>query len=171
MSTSVRRLGPDDWQTWRDVRLAALADAPGAFASSLAKERDYDEAAWRDRLHPDRGLKAVAGTGTALIGLVGAWVPEDRHGAVELYSMWVERSWRGRGVGDLLVAQVLDWAREHDHERVDLWIVEGNETAERLYRRHGFRLTDESQPYPNNPDLRERVMTRRTAGEPQWGQA
>jgi GNAT superfamily N-acetyltransferase len=160
MSISVRRLGPDDWQTWRDTRLAALAEAPHAFASSLAKEEGYDEARWRDWLRPDRGMKAVAEAPTAAVGLIGAWLPEDRHGAVELYSMWVRPSWRGRGVGDLLIAEVLDWARERHHERVDLWVVDGNYVAERLYLRHGFRLTEEYQPHPLEPDARERAMTR-----------
>jgi GNAT superfamily N-acetyltransferase len=160
MSVSVRRLGPDDWQTWRDVRLAALAEAPYAFASSLAKEQAYDEAGWRDWLQPDRGMKAVAHARTATVGVVGAWLPEDRHGAVELYSMWVQPAWRGRGVGDLLITEVLDWARERHHPRVDLWVVDANPTAERLYQRHGFRLTEESQPHPGNPHVLERIMTR-----------
>lgn len=164
MSASVRRLGPDDWQAWRDVRLAALTEAPHAFASSLAKEQGYDEAAWRDWLHPDQGVKVVADVATTAVGLVGAWVPADRVGAVWLYSMWVRPSWRGRGVGDLLVREILAWAREHDHEQVDLWVVDGNLAAERLYRRHGFRTTDECQPYPNDPNVLEHVMTRRLSG-------
>ena len=159
MRISARGLAPDDWETWRAVRLTALAEAPDAFASTLDKEQGYDEAAWRDWLHPDRGLKVVAHAGTAPTGLVGAWVPGDRDGAVELYSMWVDPSWRGRGVADLLVTEVVRWARDHGHPRVDLWIVEGNGAAERLYRRHGFRATDEYQPHPNNAGLRERVMT------------
>jgi GNAT superfamily N-acetyltransferase len=159
MSISVRRLAPDDWQTWRDVRLAALADAPHAFGSSLAKEQAYEEADWRDWLQPDRGMKAVADAQATAVGLVGAWLPGDRDGAVELYSMWVQPSWRGRGFGDLLITEVLDWARAGNHKRVDLWVVDGNPTAERLYRRHGFRPTEEYQPHPGDPGVRERVMT------------
>jgi GNAT superfamily N-acetyltransferase len=160
MSATVRRLVSDDWQLWREVRLAALADAPHAFASTLAKEQAYVEASWRNWLRRDRGMKAVAIAGTTAIGLVGAWLPETRQGAVELYSMWVQPLWRGRGVGDLLVTEVLDWARENHHKRIDLWVVEGNSAAETLYQRHGFRATDEHQPHPSQPDLRERVWTR-----------
>lgn len=153
---TLQRLTPDDWRIWRDMRLTALADAPRAFGSSLVKERAYTEDVWRDWLDPARGLKVVADGGA---GVVGAWVPPDRQGAVELYSMWVSPLRRGEGVGDLLVKEVLTWVGEYDHPRVDLWVTEDNEVARRLYERHGFRLTDERQPHPNYPGTFERVMT------------
>jgi GNAT superfamily N-acetyltransferase len=152
----VRRLGPEDWRVWRDVRLAALAESPGAFSSSLDKEQGYAESDWRDRLEPARGLKAVADGGA---GLVGGWVPEDRGGAVELYSMWVRPDRRGQGIGDLLVSEVVAWATGNGHPRVDLWVVDGNKVAERLYRRHGFEMTGENVPHPTYPDVLELAMT------------
>ncbi len=36
----VRVLTPDDWAMWRELRLAALADAPGAFGSRLSDWQD-----------------------------------------------------------------------------------------------------------------------------------
>jgi GNAT superfamily N-acetyltransferase len=161
MPPTLRRLEPGDWRTWRDVRLAALSDSPRAFASSLTKEQSYAESEWRDWLAPARGLKAVVEGGA---GLVGAWVPGDRHPAVELYSMWVDPRWRGRGVGDLLVQEVLTWGDENGHPRVDLWVAEGNGAAERLYERHGFRMTGERQPHPGYAGVLERVMTRELGG-------
>jgi GNAT superfamily N-acetyltransferase len=153
----VHRLGPDDWQLWRDARLAALDDSPRAFASAPAKEQAYTEDDWRAWLDPAKGLKVVVGDDA---GLVGAWVPPDRGGAVELYSMWVHPKWRGQGVGDLLIKEVVGWAGERGHRRVELWLVEGNATAERLYVRHGFGATDETQPHPSYPDVLEHLMTR-----------
>jgi hypothetical protein len=32
---TVRAVGVDDWATWRELRLAALADAPHAFTSNI----------------------------------------------------------------------------------------------------------------------------------------
>jgi hypothetical protein len=48
--TEVLRIGPDDWETFRDVRLRALADSPDAFASTLERERAFAEADWRRRV-------------------------------------------------------------------------------------------------------------------------
>jgi GNAT superfamily N-acetyltransferase len=159
-AVEIRRLTPDDWTLFRRVRLAALADSPEAFGSSLAREQAYGEQRWRDWMRPDRGLKAVAMAGSAPAGVVGAWLPPDRDGAVELFSMWVSPTVRGRGVGAALVTEVLDWAGGQRHRTVELWVVEHNETACRLYRRFGFQPSGETQPHPNDPRQRELLMCR-----------
>ena len=46
----VRVAEPDDWATWRELRLRALQDSPSAFGSTYERERAFDETAWRERM-------------------------------------------------------------------------------------------------------------------------
>ncbi|ROP41005.1 GNAT family N-acetyltransferase [Saccharothrix texasensis] len=133
----VRRLGPDDWATWRDIRLSALGSDPEAFGSTLALERRFDEARWRELLTPERGVKVVA-EDPEPVGLVAGVPHEVDPTVLYLYSMWVKPEFRRRGVGEALVGDVLAWAREHGWARVQLRVFRGNDTARRLYSRLGF---------------------------------
>ena len=49
LRTLVRQLTPDDWRTLREIRLAALADAPDAFMTTYADAVGLDEQQWRVR--------------------------------------------------------------------------------------------------------------------------
>lgn len=46
----VREITVDDWEVLRDVRLAALAEAPQAFGSTHAGEAAFTEEQWRGRI-------------------------------------------------------------------------------------------------------------------------
>lgn len=155
------RLKIEEWQTFRDIRLKALADSPEAFSSTLEREQAYDEDGWRGWMQPSAGVKTIAIIDGQPVGVACGWVPEDRGGAVELYSMWVDPSARGAGVGALLIEDVVAWATEEGHQTVELWVIDGNRQAERLYRRSGFELTGESQPHHNDEQLREHIMARK----------
>jgi hypothetical protein len=60
MPVDLVALTPDDWRTWRSIRLAALADAPDAFGSRLEDWTDADEGRWRDRLSIPGAVDLVA---------------------------------------------------------------------------------------------------------------
>jgi ribosomal protein S18 acetylase RimI-like enzyme len=155
----VREITADDWELMRDVRLAALAEAPSAFGSTYAREADFTEERWRGRIsersvtffaHEERADAAPA-------GLVGVYV-ED--GDAELVSMWVRPSARGLGVGAALVEAAAVWAKTRDFGALFLWVTESNAPAVRLYERLGFTPTGERQPLPSNPALAEIRMSR-----------
>lgn len=149
-------LGPDDWPLWRQLRLAALTDAPEAFGSTLAdwSGAGDTEQRWRARLD-DVALNVALLADGVPVGMVSATAP-DIEGQVELISLWVAPGSRGRGVGDEAVRQVLAWAeREHPAGRVVLSVRAGNDHAIALYARHGFI---EVGPSPDDPG--ERLMHR-----------
>ena len=163
----VRETVMDDWQALRDIRLAALRDAPDAFASTYAEQAAFEETEWRQRI-------ARGGTFLAFVpeadasdvpeadasepaGLAGGY--QQGPGTVGLISMFVRPRARGRGVGEALIAAVLDWARTRNATSVHLWVTETNKPARLLYERCGFSLTGERQPLPSNPAVGEVAMT------------
>src|SRR5438128_2332100 len=92
----IRRLAAADWAAFREVRLAALRDAPEAFGSTASDAEKLDQAEWRRRL--EQRAVFLAEVACQPVGLA-AGVDGDRPGEAELISMWVAPAWRGHGVG------------------------------------------------------------------------
>jgi ribosomal protein S18 acetylase RimI-like enzyme len=154
-----RVLTPDDWQIWRDLRLAALGEAPHAFGSRLADwtgDGDAEER-WRGRLGIPRSHNVVAMLEGNGVGMASG-VPTSHVGVVELISMWVAPGARGRGVGDVLVRDIERWARSTGARTLRLRVAEDNGRAAALYRRHGFQYTGELGDVMPDGVHRERVM-------------
>ena len=138
----VRRLELADRDLLRGLRLRALADAPSAFGSSLAEEEAFTDVDWDARLgRADAAtFVAVADDGTP-VGLCAGVADRALPGTADLVGMWVAPEARRAGVGDVLVARVVAWAAAEGVEVLRLCVTEGNDGAERLYRRHGFVRT------------------------------
>ena len=153
------RLTPADWSAYRELRLAALADAPAAFGSTLARERALTPEEWRERLRR-RSTFAARVPPHGPVGMA-AGIHGEEPGHAELVGMWVHPRWRGRGVGDLLVDAVIGWAAGRSYRAVTLWVSVGNDRAETLYARHGFAPTGATQPIrEEDPSRLEREMVR-----------
>ncbi|WP_236792501.1 GNAT family N-acetyltransferase [Amycolatopsis sp. GM8] len=136
----LRVLAADDWPAWRELRLAALREAPGAFGAKLADWVHEDEPRWRQRLI-DVPFNALAEIGDTPVGMVSG-TALDTERTVELISMWVAPAARGRGVGDALIAAVARWAEDQSARRIVLRVFDHNRHAESLYRRNGFVHTE-----------------------------
>ena len=161
----VRRAHPDEWETVRDLRLAALGDAPDAFASTLSRELARTETQWRSRIRTWPWFLAWhAGTPAGLVATVpdqpasgppsagppAAELPARGPRGWHLVSMWVSPQIRGTGVADLLVGAVLDHAGAAGAHRVTLWVALGNARARAFYQRMGFTPTGRRQAYPRD---------------------
>src|SRR5215469_8801784 len=118
---AVRKLTSDNWIELRDARLAALAEAPYAFSSTLVREQEFTEQTWRERAGSGRTF--AAWNGDAIVGLASG-LPED--GQWQLVGMWVSPKVRGTGVADRLVAAVCELARQSGFTSVTLWVTEEN---------------------------------------------
>jgi ribosomal protein S18 acetylase RimI-like enzyme len=141
----LRVLTPDDWPLWRELRLAALSEAPYAFGSRLADWQGMGDRAerWRGRLSIPGSYNIVAVVDGRPGGMVSGVPDDEQDNAAELISMWVSPTVRGRGVGDELIAAVERWARQAGAGQLKLAVTDGNENASALYRRSGFKVTGE----------------------------
>lgn len=148
------RVGPDGWQAFRDVRLASLSDAPGAFGATYADWVDASEDRWRARL-TDVPFTVVASLDGRGVGVVSGAPSESE---VWLISMWVAPDHRGTGLASRLIDEVASWAAARGQDTY-LMVRDDNHHAIRAYERAGF--TDLGVPEDWLDDApRERRMRR-----------
>ncbi|HEY5519753.1 MAG TPA: GNAT family N-acetyltransferase [Candidatus Limnocylindrales bacterium] len=148
MPIEIRRATEDDWQIVRDVRLAALQQAPFAFGSTYERERHFDEQTWRARLGNPDGPTFLAFDKDVAVGIDGMYIEEGEH---HLIAMWVAPDVRRAGVGAALTRAVIDWVAARGEEQLLLGVAEDNEPARRLYESLGFRLTGNGRPLHSDP--------------------
>lgn len=136
----VTRAEPDGWQRLRDLRLAALAESPEMFGSTLAKEQAFDEAEWRRRAA--RLATFLASRGGVDVGIAGVY---DLDGEWWVMGMWIAPAARGTGVLEGLMSACESVARERGATTVTLGVMEDNPRGRRAYERLGYELTGERE--------------------------
>ncbi|MEW1953766.1 GNAT family N-acetyltransferase [Terrabacter sp. NPDC080008] len=158
MTTELRVIGPDEWEEFRSVRLAALADSPDAFGATLGESMGKAPSEWRERAAgADPIVLAYAQDRPVAMG--GLYAPNESSEAF-VWGMWVQPTHRGRGVAARILQRLLEYA-DHVGRPVTLHVTQGNDGARRLYERHGFTATGEVQPLREGSSVRIETMQRR----------
>ncbi len=162
--TTIRKIGPQDWVAFRDVRLAALADSPAAFGSTLADAMVRTDDEWESMVRArtssdDSAIWLAESAHRGTIGVVAA-DPTLARDSTELVSMWVAPAARGSGLAARLVDTVVAWAEECGSVSVSLWVMRGNDRARRLYGSTGFVEVADHHAAADDPCRNEIRMTR-----------
>jgi ribosomal protein S18 acetylase RimI-like enzyme len=168
VSTELRVIVPDDWVQFRALRLRALADSPDAFGATLAEAAAQAPSVWRDRA-AGPGPVVLAVTDQGPIAMGGLYMPDASADAF-VWGMWVEPASRGCGLAARILERLLESA-EAAGRSVVLHVTEGNDTARRLYERHGFTATGEAQPLREGSKVRISTMRRNTCRHERTGLA
>lgn len=165
--TKIRETGPDDWSAFRAVRVAALTDSPSAFGSTLADAEQRTDTEWqnmvRTRCSSDSSAIWLAESDDGHVVGVVATDRDQSVGETELISMWVAPEARGAGLASDLIEVVVAWATARGSASVSLWVMRGNEPAQRLYESAGFLVTGDHQALPSDP-CKDEIRMVRTLG-------
>ncbi len=88
--------------------------------------------------------------------MIGSMLLMHRGGeAAQLRYFLIRPEYRGIGLGKRLMDLWLGFLREHEYKSAYLWTVDGLPAAAALYRRCGFRLTEEKPSTAFGRPLRE----------------
>lgn len=143
---TVRPAVPKDAGKLRELRLAALAAHPEAFAMDAESAATETVAQWAERItrniSTSTGTICVATVGDQLIGMMGLYRdlrPKTRHSGT-IWGAYVDVAWRGRHVAEGLMGECLAWAREQGLVVVKLGVITPNTPAIRCYARCGFTI-------------------------------
>ena len=149
-AVTVRAFEAHEWEIYRDLRLRALADAPDAFASTLAGETRLSDSEWARRLAASTEsapqISAVAESGDRPVGIAYGRIESGDSDVAHLYAMWVDPTVRRSGVGRALLRAVVSWARSARARRLMVEVTQGNAAAVGLYEQAGFTLTNDLTP-------------------------
>ena len=149
----VRRAVVEEWPLVKETRLRALAEAPYAFGSTLARELGFTDEVWRQRV--GEGDWFLARAEGRVVGLAAAVTEEAHPRERQLVAVWVDPAHRGSATATSLVEAVCARARARGAAAVSSWVADGNSRARRLHERIGFRSSGERRPLPSNPDVGE----------------
>jgi len=93
----------------------------------------------------------VAAGGSAISPLAGFIVARRVADDLEILNLAVRKEARRQGVGSLLVAEALAWAKSYGAGRAILEVRASNEAALQFYRCHGFQPAGRRPRYYQSP--------------------
>jgi GNAT superfamily N-acetyltransferase len=158
----VEELTEDQWQRYRDIRLAALESDGYAFGGSLEAEVLYSEDEWRTKARQYVAL--VATVSNEDIGMMTVENLKGDFGATcWIGSCWVDPEYRQHGALRALFSYVdaQPTHRAWGIQGLGVWV--DNEVAIRAYEKLGFVTKGEPQESTRKPGLFYQRMIRDAA--------
>ena len=147
-----------DWPRLKKLRIAALKDAPDAFASTLEYALALSDSEWEEGLQvlPTFVIKSKHKD----MGFVRCEPDKKDRSQVFLISLWVDPKARGQGLGEELVQASVAWAREARYEQLLLDVAIENSAAVGLYKKLAFKSTGETgaMAYPRQYIVEQRMV-------------
>lgn len=139
-------LAPEEWETYKHIRLEAMQNDPTAFGKSFAEEAKTTEEEWRRKL-----VNAAQKQHTVLlflridgkvVGMGGMYAEqlEKLHHIANIVSIYISPEYRGKGMGKKLFHELLlEIGKIQRIKKIKLTVNADQAPAVALYESFGFR--------------------------------
>ncbi len=134
----IRPAAADDAAAISEINNQGIIDRLATLETEL---RTPEERARWLAAHGPRHPVVVAEHEGAVVGWgsLNVFNPREAYRFVADFSVYVERGWRGKGVGSALLTRLTELAREHGFHKLVLSAFPNNTGGMALYAKHGFR--------------------------------
>jgi GNAT superfamily N-acetyltransferase len=166
---SVRRIKIGEGVLYKRMRLASLSESPEAFSTTLESADGRRPDSWYEQadstaVGEDR-ITVFAFSNGKPVGIAALYREEQNRDSGELIQFWVSPEHRGEGAAKKMLEEIYFWAMQHGFEHLSAWVNQGNERAIRFYQKHGFELTDKTQPFRSGSDELSCLMVKQFGSE------
>lgn len=142
MKINIRQATPADSNAILKYTKKILDETPYMISTSKEYSNSIeDEEFWTRQTYVDGGVIFLAFSGRSLVGLLSANRQRrirKRHTCS--FGISVKKSHHGKGIGSLLMNELISWAEKQPGlEKINLEVFSNNLIARRLYQKLGFR--------------------------------
>lgn len=135
---TIVKIPENKWQDYKDIRLEALKMDSIAFGSSFEEERNFNEDTWKQRSKPALLAYYDDKPVGLLVYIINTRI-KTKHVA-NIYSVYVNKAFRGHGIGKKLVIEALESIKKNDEViKVNLAVNPEQISAVKLYESFGFK--------------------------------
>jgi ribosomal protein S18 acetylase RimI-like enzyme len=134
---TIRHIGADEVEAFRQIRLEALRAEPASFASRYEDWEVLSAEEWRNRLNEPVFIAFQDGSPVGIMGLFRQRSSKMAHRAT-IVMVYVRGNLRGTGLAGRLLEAVSDHARAAGIVQLELFVSAENAAAIRFYQRQGF---------------------------------
>jgi len=141
---SIVKLGPNEWQKYKDIRLETLKAEPKAFNSTYQESVTYPSAYWKEKLTDKNNLFAFAKDENKIIGFMSLTLGEEKETdeTAVIHGAYVNEKYRGQGIGKSLLIFLIEEVKKNKKIKLlKLWVKDTQTIAKNLYESMGFEFT------------------------------
>ena len=114
----IQLLSPEQWKIFKEIRLEALRQSPNSFGSAYEVEVLFTQNDWINNLKNTKNLHIVALLDKfKSIGLI---ILKPYKEQVGIFSMYVNPTFRGRGIASDLIHAVIEYALKKKRSNLPL---------------------------------------------------